>query len=123
MYSRSPGMRHVTVDVVFNIVLLNEEHVIASPAIVSQFGQQVDIEHDGVLRVSALADAPDADGYSFTRVTMSVFDGTNWLPAEEMSMTAYLSKTPSFQYSVPGTPFRFVIMPRRVVASVPGAPI
>jgi hypothetical protein len=111
----------MAVDVVFNIVLLKERQVIASPAIVSQFGQQVDIEHDGILRVSAIAEAPDADGYSYTKVIMSVFDGMLWLPAEEMSMTAYLSKTPSFQYSVPGTSFRFVIMPRRVVASVPRA--
>ena len=36
-----------------------------------------------------------------------------------MSMEAQLSMTPSFEYTVPETPYRFVVMPRRIIAVSP----
>ena len=35
-------------------------------------------------------------------------------------MEAQLSMTPSFEYSVPETSYRFIVMPRRIVAASPG---
>jgi hypothetical protein len=34
-------------------------------------------------------------------------------------MEAYLSMTPSFEYTVPDTPYRFVVMPRSIVPVSP----
>ena len=36
-----------------------------------------------------------------------------------MSMEAQLSMTPSFEYTVPDTTYRFVVMPRRIIAASP----
>jgi hypothetical protein len=62
-----------------------------------------------------LATAPDQEGRSFTSAKMAIFQGNAWQPAKEMSMEAYLSMTPSFEYTVPDAPYRFVVMPRRIV--------
>lgn len=40
-----------------------------------------------------------------------------WEQIQEMTMEAYLSMTPSFEYSVPDTPYRFVVMQRMIVAA------
>jgi hypothetical protein len=45
--------------------------------------------------------------------------GRAWQHPQEMSMEAHLSMTPSIEYSVPETPYRFVVMPRRVVPASP----
>ena len=67
------------------------------------------------MRVLTLALAPNEEGLSFTSAKMAICQDNVWQPPFEMTMEAYLSKTPSFEYSVPETPYRFVVMQRRIV--------
>jgi hypothetical protein len=60
--------------------------------------------------------APDQEERSFTSAKMAIFRDNAWQPAKEMSMEAQLSMTPSFEYTVPDAPYRFVVMPRRIMA-------
>lgn len=53
--------------------------------------------------------APDQEGRSFTSAKMAIFQDNAWQPPKEMSMT------PSFEYTVPDAPYRFVVMPRKIV--------
>jgi hypothetical protein len=57
--------------------------------------------------------APDQEGRSFTSAKMAIFQDNAWQPPKEMSMEAYLSMTPSFEYTVPDAPYRFVVMHER----------
>jgi len=63
--------------------------------------------------------APDKEVRSFTSAKMAIFQDNAWQPAKEMSMDALLSLTPSFEYTVPETVYRFVVMPRRIVPVSP----
>lgn len=71
------------------------------------------------MRAVVLAMAPNQEGRSFTSAKLSLFKEGAWQAAKEMSMEAYLSMTPSFEYSVPDTPYRFVVMPGRIVPVSP----
>jgi hypothetical protein len=44
-----------------------------------------------------------------------VFRDYAWQPAKKMSMRSTLAFTPSFEHTVEGTPYRFVIRPRLIV--------
>jgi hypothetical protein len=63
--------------------------------------------------------APNQEGRSFTSAKMAIFQDNAWQPAKEMSMEAHLSMTPSFEYTVPDGPYRFVVMPRKVIPESP----
>jgi hypothetical protein len=106
-------------DVVFTVVLKNDEKYLASPTVLAEFGQEVRVEIPNLMRAWVLAMAPDEEGRSFTSAKMSIFQDDAWQASKEMSMEAYLSMTPSFEYTVPDTPYRFVVMPRRVVPISP----
>lgn len=90
--------------------------VLATPAGLGEFGQELCIEIPETMRAQVFAMAPDQEGRSFTSEKMAIFQDNARQPAKEMSMQVQLSMTPSFEYSVSGTPYRFVVMPRRIIA-------
>lgn len=101
--------------VMFKVVLLRDGAVVASPSVVGEYGREVTVELAQTMKVVAIAARPDSEGHSLTAVKLSLFESGAMQPGKEMSMLADLSKTPSFEYSVPGTPYRFVVMPRQVM--------
>ena len=106
-------------DVVFTVILMKDGRPLASPTVLGEFGQEVRVEIPDVMRALVLANAPDSDGRSFTSAKMAVFQDGDWQLPKEMTMEAHLSMTPSFEYTVPNTPYRFVIMPRRILPVSP----
>jgi hypothetical protein len=102
-------------DVVYTVVFKKGENFLASPTVLGEFGREVRVEVSNEMRALVLALAPDHDGRSFTSAKMSIFQDGAWQPPKEMTMEAYLTKTPSFEYSVEGTPYRFVVMQRMIV--------
>ncbi len=98
----------------FEVVLMRDGKVVSSPKIVGEFGQTVALAQGRVMKFEGSASAPDAEGNSFTAVKLSLFENGEMRPPQEMSMLANLTKAPSFEYSVPGTNARFVVMPRLV---------
>jgi hypothetical protein len=100
--------------VMFKVVLLKDGKSMASPSVVGEFGREVTVELAQTMKVVAVASAPNSEGHSLTAVKLSVFESGAMQPAKEMSMLADLSKTPSFEYSVPGTTYRFIVTPRLV---------
>jgi hypothetical protein len=105
-------------DVVFTVIFNKDGNPLASPTVLGEFGREVCVEVPNVMRALALAMAPDQEGRSSTSA-MAIFQDNAWQPPKEMSMKAYLSKTPSFEYTVPDAPYRFVVMPRRIVPVSP----
>jgi hypothetical protein len=106
-------------DVVFTVMFKKDGEVLATPTVIGEFGCEVTIEIPNVMRALVLAMTPDAEGLSFTSAKMAIFRDNVWQPPQEMSMKAHLSMTPSFEYTVPGAPYRFVVMPRRIVPVSP----
>jgi hypothetical protein len=106
-------------DVVFTVVFRKDGEFLAAPTILGEFGHELCVEVPGVMRAQVLAMAPDQEGRSFTSAKMAIFRDNAWQPAKEMSMEAQLSMTPSFEYTVPDAPYRFVVMPRRIIAASP----
>lgn len=99
------------------MLFLKDGAVLAAPTVVGRFGQEVRVEVPDLMRVEVSAQAPDADSRSFTTARMSLSKDGAWQSSKVMSMQATLTMTPSFEYSVDGTPYRFVVMPRQVVAA------
>jgi hypothetical protein len=98
----------------FEILLTRDGKVVTAPTLVAEFGRTVTLEMGGTMKVDAVASAPDSEGNSFTSVKLYLFENGEMRLPKQMSMLANLSKTPSFEYSVPGTNARFVIRPRLV---------
>jgi beta-lactamase regulating signal transducer with metallopeptidase domain len=109
------AVRREAPDVVFQVVFMKDGEYLASPTVVGKFGQEVRLEIPNAMRVSTFAEAPNNEGLSFTSAKMAVYKNGTWQPAKEMTMQAHLSMTPSFEYSVPDTLYRFVVMPRSIV--------
>jgi hypothetical protein len=106
-------------DVVFTVLFIKDGRPLASPTVLGEFGQEVRIEIPEVMRALVLAAPPNSSGGSFTSAKMAIFQDEAWQPSKEMSMEAQLSMTPSFEYTVPNTPYRFVILPRRILPVSP----
>jgi carotenoid cleavage dioxygenase-like enzyme len=106
-------------DVVFTVMFKKDGQVLATPTVIGEFGREVTVEVPNVMRALVLAMAPDEEGLSFTSAKMAIFKDNAWQLPKEMSMKAHLSMTPSFEYSVPEAPYRFVVMPRRIVPVSP----
>jgi hypothetical protein len=106
-------------EVVFTVIFLKDGKHLACPTVISEFGREAHIEIPDEMRAVVLARAPNQEGRCFTSAKMSLYKDGAWQQAKEMTMEAYLSMTPSFEYSVPDTPYRFVVMPRRVVPASP----
>jgi hypothetical protein len=103
-------------DVVFTVMFRKNGECLAAPTVLSEFGLELCVEVPRVMRAYVLAMAPGQHGLSFTSAKMAIFRDNAWQPAKEMSMEANLSMTPSFEYTVPDEPYRFVIMPRKIIS-------
>jgi hypothetical protein len=106
-------------DVVYTVIFLKDKNHLASPTVLGEFGREVQVEIPNEMRASVLAMAPNEEGRSITSAKMFLFKDGAWQQVKEMTMEAYLSMTPSFEYSVPDTSYRFVVMPRRIVPVSP----
>lgn len=102
-------------DVIYQVLFKAGDEFLGAPTVSGQFGQEVRVEVPNRMRAIMIAEKPDRDGKSYTSAKMAIFENGAWQPAKEMSMRATLSATPSFEYSVEGTPYRFVVMPRLIV--------
>ncbi len=102
-------------DVAYTVLFLQDGEPLATPTVVGRFGQDVRIEVPNQMRVEVMARAPDSQSHSFTTARMSLYRDGAWQPPKVMSMQATLTLTPSFEYSVDGTNYRFVVMPRAIV--------
>lgn len=102
-------------DVTYRVVFRKGDQVLGSPTVSGQFGRKVQIEIANAMRVTVVAGDPDEEGLSLTSASMAIFKDDAWQPATVMSMMADLSATPSFEYTVEGTSYRFVVMPRLIV--------
>jgi len=106
-------------DVVFTVIFKKDGEFLAAPTVVGEFGRELSVEIPNMMHAQVSAMAPDQEGKSFTTAKLAIFRDNAWQPAKEMSMEAHLSMTPSFEYSVPDAPYRFVVMPRRVIPVSP----
>jgi DNA-binding CsgD family transcriptional regulator len=102
-------------DVIYQVYFKSGEAFLGSPTVAGQFGREVRVEIPNLMRVIMVTGEPDRDGRSDTSVKMSIFRDDAWQPVQEMSMKADLTSTPSFEHTVEGTPYRFVVMPRLIV--------
>ena len=106
-------------DIAFTVIFKRDGNCLASPTVLGEFGREVCIEIPNVMRAVVVAMAPNQEGRSFTSAKMTIFQDNAWQSPKEMSMEAYLSLTPSFEYTVPDSPYRFVVMPRKIVPLSP----
>src|SRR5438105_12319292 len=97
----------------FEVVLMRDGKVVASPKVVGEFGRTVALAQGSVMKFEGSASAPDGEGNSLTAVKLFLFESGQMGAPKEMSMLANLKLTPSFEYSVPsanshrtGTPYR-----------------
>ncbi len=98
----------------FDVVLMRDGKVVSSPKVIAEFGRKVTLAQGGVMEFEGSASTPDSQGNSLTAVKFSLFENGEMKPLKEMSMLADLAKSPSIEYSVPGTNARFVVKPRLV---------
>lgn len=103
-------------DLVYQVLFSEDDELLASPTVASQFGRWVRVEVPDLMRVTLFTGERGQDGKFYTAATMQVFRDNAWQPAKELSMRSTLAITPSFEHSVEGTPYRFVIMPRLIAA-------
>jgi hypothetical protein len=106
-------------DVVFTVIFRRDGELLAAPTVLGEFGSELYVEIPDLMSAQVLAMAPNHEGRSFTSAKMAICLDNVWQPAKEMSMEAHLSMTPSFEYTVPDAPYRFVVMPRRVLPESP----
>jgi hypothetical protein len=98
----------------FEVVLMRDGKIVSSPKVLAEFGKTVAFANGQLMKFEGSASTPDGEGNSLTAVKLSLFENGEMQAPKEMSMLANLKKTPSFEYSVPGTNARFVVMPRLV---------
>ena len=102
-------------DVIYQVLFSVGDELLGSPTVAGQFGREVRAEIKGVMRVTMFTGERDQTGKYYTSATMQLFQGDAWQPAKEMSMKSDLKFTPSFEHTVEGTAYRFVVMPRLIV--------
>ncbi|MBL8518917.1 MAG: hypothetical protein JNM76_18300 [Betaproteobacteria bacterium] len=105
----------------FEVVVTQAGKLVAAPSMIVEFDKTGSVELSEVMRVEAKAARPGWDGLSETSVRVFVFESGALRPVKDMSMQADLSRTPSFEYTVPGTTTRFVIKPRLTAMLSKGA--
>lgn len=84
---------------------------VAHPSVWVGFGQPAVIEVPGKVRVVASAQQPSG-AQSLVTAEIFQFVGGKWVSVQAPSMVADLSKTPSFELTIKGSPYRVVVMPR-----------
>ena len=107
-------------DLMVQVVLWRAGDVADIVVVAGAYDEDVWIELADVGRVRVHAARPDAEGRSFIRARAALREGEDWLIVRDMEMRADLARLPSFETSIDGTPYRFVIMPRRVAPPTSG---
>lgn len=100
----APGVR-------FDMALSQNGKAISSPSVWVPFGQKAVIEVPDKVRIVASASAPNGD-HSLIQATFYRAVAGKWVKDWSPHMDADLSKTPSFERDIEGTPYRVVIKPR-----------
>lgn len=104
-------------DVIYQVLFKEGDAFLGSPTVLGQFGREVRVEIPNRMRVIMITGQPGLAGKFSTSAKMAIYQDGAWQPEKEMLMKADLSSTPSFEHTVDGTPYRFVIMPRLIVPS------
>lgn len=102
-------------DVTYQVFFMVDGEILGAPTVAGQFGREVRVEMPEVMRVTLFTGDRGQDGKFRTSAVMQLFRDNAWQTVREVSMRSKLEFTPSFEYSVEGTPYRFVIMPRLIV--------
>lgn len=102
-------------DMTYQVLFKVNDELVAAPTVLGQFGREVRVELPNRMQAVMSTTAPDHEGLSLTSAKLSVFENGSWRTVKEMSMTTPMTSTPSFELSVDDTPYRFVVMPRRIV--------
>lgn len=119
----TPGQADVTYQVLFMV----DGEIVGAPTVAGRFGREVHVEFSDVMRATMFTGERGRDGKFYTSAVMQVFRDNAWQTVGDMSMRSNLDFTPSFENTVEGTPYRFVIMPRLIVPTAAegdvGAPV
>jgi hypothetical protein len=105
--------------VAFRITLRENAFAVAKTTLTGEFGKELTVEVRQLMKVVAIASLPNSEGQSLITAKLSVFYNGAMQPPNEMSMLADLSKSPSFNYSVPGTGYNFIVTPRSATVPQP----
>ena len=76
----------------FEVVLMRDGKVVASPKVMAEFGKTVALAQGQVMKFEGSASVPDAEGNSLTAVKLYLFEGGEMRPPQEMSMLVNLAK-------------------------------
>jgi DNA-binding CsgD family transcriptional regulator len=107
-------------DLMVQVVLWRAGDVADVAVVAGAYGEDVWIELAELGRVRVHAARPDAEGRSVIHARAALLKGEDWLIVRDMEMRADLARLPSFETSIEGTPYRFVIMPRRIMPPASG---
>lgn len=102
-------------DVTYQVLFMVDGEILGAPTVAGRFGREVQVDFSDVMRVTLFTGERDQDGKFYTSAVMQVFRDNAWQTVGEVSMRSKLKFTPSFEHSVEGTPYRFVVMPRLIV--------
>jgi DNA-binding CsgD family transcriptional regulator len=102
-------------DVTYQVLFMVDGEILGAPTVAGRFGQEVQVEFSDIMRVTLFTGERGQDGRFYTSAVMQVFRDNAWQTVREMSMRSKLNFTPSFENTVEGTPYRFVVMPRLIV--------
>lgn len=113
--TQAVSAQSVRPDMTYQVLFKIDDELVAAPTVLGQFGREVRVELPNRMQAVMSTTAPDDEGLSLTSAKLSVFENGSWRTVREMSMTTPMTSTPSFELSVDDTPYRFVVMPRRIV--------
>ncbi len=102
-------------DVTYQVLFMVDGEILGAPTVAGRFGQEVQVEFSDLMRVTLFTGERGEDGKFYTSAVMRVFRDNAWQTVREVSMRSKLEFTPSFEHTVEGTPYRFVVMPRLIV--------
>jgi DNA-binding CsgD family transcriptional regulator len=102
-------------DVTYQVLFMVDGEILGAPTVAGRFGREVQVEFSDLMRVTLFTGERGEDGKFYTSAVMQVFRDNAWQTVREVSMRSKLEFTPSFEHTVEGTPYRFVVMPRLIV--------
>jgi len=114
-FQAAPVAASAAADVTYQVLFMVDGEILGAPTVAGRFGREVQVEFSDVMRVTLFTDERGEDGKFYTSAVMQVFRDNAWQTVREVSMRSKLEFTPSFEHTVEGTPYRFVVMPRLIV--------
>lgn len=100
----------------FEVSIKKNGELIAHPAVVSEFGKAITVEVDKQIKVTSVAQKPKGQK-SYVEASIYEFDGKNWVLTWNPNMQAWLTQTPSFEFTSQDQQYRVVIKPRLTTVS------